>query len=63
MSSIRKVAELAGVSLGSVSRYLNGHQLKEQNMKKLLLPSRSWITRKISLLKGLRTIAVFLSAF
>ncbi|WP_086444749.1 LacI family DNA-binding transcriptional regulator [Candidatus Enterococcus lemimoniae] len=32
MATIREVAKEAGVSLGTVSRYLNGHQLKESNM-------------------------------
>lgn len=35
MATIQEVAQLAGVSVGSVSRYLNGHQLKEANMKKI----------------------------
>lgn len=32
MATIREVAKEAGVSLGTVSRYLNGHQLKKANM-------------------------------
>lgn len=32
MVTIREVAKKAGVSIGTVSRYLNGHQLKKQNM-------------------------------
>jgi LacI family transcriptional regulator len=35
MATIREVAKEAGVSLGTVSRYLNGHQLKETNMKNI----------------------------
>ncbi|MFV0559292.1 MAG: LacI family DNA-binding transcriptional regulator [Enterococcus sp.] len=35
MSSIREVAKRAGVSIGSVSRYLNGQKLKETNMQKI----------------------------
>lgn len=32
MATIRDVAKVAGVSIGTVSRYLNGIQLKEKNM-------------------------------
>lgn len=32
MVTIREVAKKAGVSIGTVSRYLNGHQLKKENM-------------------------------
>lgn len=35
MATIREVAKEAGVSLGTVSRYLNGHQLKEANMRNI----------------------------
>lgn len=51
MSSIREVARMAGVSIGSVSRYLNGQQLKEANMQKLRQLLNSWIIKKILLLK------------
>lgn len=32
MATIREVAKEAGVSIGTVSRYLNGYQLKKENM-------------------------------
>lgn len=35
MSSVKEVAEVAGVSVGTVSRYLNGQQLKAANMAKI----------------------------
>lgn len=35
MATIQEVAAHAGVSVGSVSRYLNGHQLKPTNMEKI----------------------------
>ncbi|EQA5374344.1 LacI family DNA-binding transcriptional regulator [Enterococcus faecalis] len=35
MATIQEVAEHAGVSVGSVSRYLNGHKLREANVKKI----------------------------
>lgn len=35
MVTIREVAKEAGVSLGTVSRYLNGHQLKKVNMDRI----------------------------
>lgn len=54
MSSIRKVAELAGVSLGSVSRYLNGHQLKEQNMKKIAAAIKELDYKENIIAKGLK---------
>lgn len=35
MATIQEVAHLAGVSTGTVSRYLNGHRLKESNRKRV----------------------------
>ncbi|GAA3013197.1 LacI family DNA-binding transcriptional regulator [Tetragenococcus solitarius] len=35
MATIQEVAKLANVSVGSVSRYLNGHKLKDTNMKQI----------------------------
>lgn len=35
MVTIQEVAKEAGVSVGSVSRYLNGHTLRENNVKKI----------------------------
>ncbi|WP_198015668.1 LacI family DNA-binding transcriptional regulator [Brochothrix campestris] len=35
MATIQEVAKQAGVSVGSVSGYLNGHKLRPQNAKKI----------------------------
>lgn len=35
MATIQEVAKYAGVSVGSVSRYLNGHKLRPDNTKKI----------------------------
>ncbi len=35
MATIQEVAQLAGVSVGSVSRFLNGYKLKEKNEEKI----------------------------
>lgn len=35
MATIQEVAKLAGVSVGSISRYLNGHTLKKENMQRI----------------------------
>jgi LacI family transcriptional regulator len=35
-STLRDVAKLSGLSIGTVSRYLNGHSIKERNREKIL---------------------------
>ncbi|MDR3241622.1 MAG: LacI family DNA-binding transcriptional regulator [Lactobacillaceae bacterium] len=47
MITIREVAREAGVSLGTVSRYLNGNQLKAVNMQKIKAAIDHWGMRKI----------------
>lgn len=61
MVTIREVAKLAQVSVGSVSRYLNGHQLKERNMIKIKKAIKE-LNYKENLfakgLKGNRTLSI-----
>lgn len=54
MSSIREVAKLAGVSVGSVSRYLNGQQLKSQNMEKIATAIQALDYKENIIAKGLK---------
>ncbi|MGM0124789.1 LacI family transcriptional regulator [Enterococcus sp. AZ194] len=54
MASIRDVAKLAGVSLGSVSRYLNGQQLKETNMEKIAQAIKELDYKENIIAKGLK---------
>lgn len=54
MSSIREVAKLAGVSVGSVSRYLNGQQLKSQNMEKIAAAIQALDYKENIIAKGLK---------
>lgn len=54
MASIRDVAKLAGVSLGSVSRYLNGQQLKQANMEKIAQAIQELDYKENIIAKGLK---------
>ena len=54
MSSIREVAKLAGVSVGSVSRYLNGQQLKAVNMEKIAAAIATLDYKENIIAKGLK---------
>lgn len=54
MSSIREVAKLAGVSVGSVSRYLNGQQLKAANMEKIAAAVKELDYKENIIAKGLK---------
>lgn len=54
MASIREVAELAGVSVGSVSRYLNGQQLKSANMVKIAEAIKALDYKENIIAKGLK---------
>lgn len=54
MSSIRDVAKLAGVSLGTVSRYLNGQQLKQGNMEKIAAAIEELDYKENIIAKGLK---------
>ncbi|KAF1297516.1 LacI family transcriptional regulator [Enterococcus sp. JM4C] len=54
MASIRDVAKLAGVSLGSVSRYLNGQQLKPANMEKIAQAIKELDYKENIIAKGLK---------
>ncbi|QFG47465.1 LacI family transcriptional regulator [Lapidilactobacillus dextrinicus] len=52
--SIREVAKKAGVSVGSVSRYLNGQRLKKENMDHIQLAIESLGYRQNIIAKGLK---------
>lgn len=54
MASIREVAKLAGVSVGSVSRYLNGQQLKDANMQKIAAAIEQLDYKENIIAKGLK---------
>lgn len=54
MASIRDVAQLAGVSVGTVSRYLNGHQLKQLNREKIAAAIESLDYKENIIAKGLK---------
>ncbi|WP_430610067.1 LacI family DNA-binding transcriptional regulator [Enterococcus sp. DIV0876] len=54
MASIRDVAQRAGVSVGTVSRYLNGQQLKQSNMEKIAEAIQSLDYQENIIAKGLK---------
>ncbi len=54
MASIRDVAELAGVSTGTVSRYLNGQRLKQSNMEKIASAIQELDYKENIIAKGLK---------
>lgn len=54
MASIREVAQAAGVSVGSVSRYLNGQKLKEANMEKIAQAIQELDYKENLIAKGLK---------
>lgn len=54
LSSIREVAKLAGVSTGSVSRYLNGQTLKVANMEKIATAINQLNYKENIIAKGLK---------
>lgn len=54
MASIRDVAQLAGVSVGTVSRYLNGQRLKQSNMEKIASAIKTLDYKENIIAKGLK---------
>ena len=55
MATIRDVAKLAGVSVGTVSRYLNGFQLKNKNMQNIATAIKELNYEENIIAKGLKT--------
>ncbi|KAF1297134.1 LacI family transcriptional regulator [Enterococcus sp. JM4C] len=55
MATIQEVAKYAGVSVGSVSRYLNGYTLKADNMSKIMEAIAALDYRENLLAKGLKS--------
>jgi len=61
MATIREVAKVAGVSVGSVSRYLNGYRLKKENMENIQQAIEELQFKENIIAKGLKnkkTLAV-----
>lgn len=59
MPTIKDVAKLANVSIGTVSRYLNGYNVKEENKKKIELAIKELDFKFNPMAKGLRTNKTF----
>ncbi|MGM0123673.1 LacI family transcriptional regulator [Enterococcus sp. AZ194] len=55
MATIHEVAKYAGVSVGSVSRFLNGYTLKDDNMKKIAEAVAALNYKENMLAKGLKS--------
>src|SRR5688572_6912810 len=55
MSTIKDVAKLADVSVGTVSRYLNGYKIKEENRKKIENAIAALNFKSNPIARGLRT--------
>lgn len=54
MASVKEVAELAGVSVGTVSRYLNGYKLKAANMDRIAAAIKQLDYKQNIIAKGLK---------
>ncbi|MDA3972548.1 LacI family DNA-binding transcriptional regulator [Enterococcus thailandicus] len=54
MASIRDVAQLAGVSVGTVSRYLNGQKLRQSNVEKITSAIKALDYKENIIAKGLK---------
>jgi LacI family transcriptional regulator len=59
MKTIKDVAKLADVSVGTVSRYLNGYKIKEENRKKIEEAIESLQFTSNPMARGLRTNKTF----
>lgn len=55
MTTIREVAKKSGVSIGTVSRYLNGYQLKKANMENIRRVINELGYKENIIAKGLKT--------
>ena len=48
MSTIKDVARRTGLSLSTISKYLNGGNVREETASPSMRPSRSWIIPSMS---------------
>ncbi|MBO8165172.1 MAG: LacI family DNA-binding transcriptional regulator [Brevibacillus sp.] len=55
MTTIKDVAKLANVSVGTVSRYINGHRIKEENRRKIEEAIHQLNFKSNPFARGLRT--------